>query len=140
MSGRVSVCSIKPNRNEQIDAVIKIKKENRSALYGTVVDENNQPVADAVVKLLQVCGKCIVPLTHTFTDQRGQFLLGPLSPNQRYMLKIFKDNICIRYERINASCYEGNSIESQNGGTAGATNGNGGRCRCRCDCYCNRDC
>lgn len=119
MSGRVSVCSICPKENEQIDAVIKISKERRSCIYGTILDEDGDPVADAVVKLLQVtnCGKGIVPLTHTFTDQYGQFLLGPLCPNQRYMLKIYKDNITIRYEPINASCYEGKCIgvQSRNG-------------------------
>lgn len=110
MSGRVSVCSICPRENEQIDAVIKIGKERRSVIYGTVVDEDNDPVADAVVKLLQICPKGIVPLTHTFTDQYGQFLLGPLYPNQRYMLKVYKDNICIRYESLKTSCYEGKYI------------------------------
>lgn len=126
MSGRVSVCSICPKENEQIDAVIKISKERRSAIYGTIIDEDGQPVSDAVVKLLQVCtercGKGIVPLTHTFTDQFGQFLLGPLCPNQKYMLKIYKDNICIRYEPINASCYVGKCI--------------GVDCDCNCDCDC----
>ena len=113
MSGRVSVCTICPKENEQIDAVIKIKGEKRSCVYGTVLDENEDPVADAVVKLLQVTNKGLVPLTHTFTDQFGQFLLGPLCPNQRYMLKIFKDNITIRYEPICASCYEGKCIGVQ---------------------------
>ena len=109
MSGRVSVCSICPKENQQIDAVVKICKETRSAIYGTVVDEDMEPVADAVVKLLKVsdCGRGIIPLTHTFTDEFGQFLLGPLCPNQRYMLKIYKDSICIKYEEIEAECYEG---------------------------------
>ena len=49
MSGRVSVCSICPKENEQIDAVIRISKEKRSVLYGRVVDECGRPVADAVV-------------------------------------------------------------------------------------------
>lgn len=113
MSGRVSVCSICPKENEQIDAVIRISKERRSCIYGTILDECGEPVADAVVKLLQVCNKGIVPLTHTFTDQYGQFLLGPLCANQKYMLKIYKDNITLRYEPINASCYEGKCIGVQ---------------------------
>ncbi len=130
MSGRVSVCSISPRENEQIDAVIRISKERRSVIYGTVLDECGNPVADAVVKLLQVtnCGKGIVPLTHTFTDQFGQFLLGPLCPNQKYMLKIFKDNITIRYEPITASCYEGKCI-----GVQGQGRSNGSNSRSECD-------
>jgi len=113
MSGRVSVCSICPRENEQIDAVIRISKEKRSCIYGTILDESGKPVKDAVIKLLQVCNKGIVPLTHTFTDQYGQFLMGPLCANQRYMLKIYKDNINIRYEPIDASCYEGKCIGVQ---------------------------
>lgn len=125
MSGRVSVCSICPRENEQIDAVIKINKEKRSVIYGTILDECGNPVADAVVKLLQVCNKGIVPLTHTFTDQYGQFLLGPLCPNQKYMLKIYKDNITLRYESVNASCYEGKCIgvQGRNGSDCGCNSG-----------------
>lgn len=116
MSGRVSVCSICPRENEQIDAVIQIEKENRSVLYGTVIDECRRPVVDAVVKLLKVCDKRIIPLTHTFTDCYGQFLLGPLCPNEKYMLKIYKDNIRIRCEALKSSCFKGRCI--------------GDRCRC----------
>ena len=47
-----------------------------------------------MVKLLKVNDKCDypIPLTHTFTDDNGQFLLGPLCPNTTYMFKDFKDN------------------------------------------------
>ena len=110
MSGRSSMCSICPRENEQIDAVIRIGRENRSAIFGTIIDECGRPVADAVIKLLKVCDKAIIPLTHTFSDCNGQFLLGPLCPNTKYMLKIFKDNIRIRYEPINASCCKGRCI------------------------------
>lgn len=113
MSGRVGVCSICPKENEQIDAVINISKERRSCIYGTILDENREPVADAVVKLLQICDRKIIPLTHTFTDQYGQFLLGPLCPNQRYMLKIYKENVERRCEEINAVCYKGKCIGVQ---------------------------
>ena len=97
MSGKVAVCSVCPRENQQIEAVIKLPVERRAVIHGTVLDANGNPVADAVVKLLQVVDGCKLPcpLTHTFTDQYGQFLLGPLCPNQRYMLKIYKDNICI---------------------------------------------
>lgn len=110
MSGRVSVCSICPKENEQIDAVIRISKEKRSVLYGRVVDECGRPVSDAVVKLLKVDEKCgkIEPLTHTFTDRFGQFLLGPLCPCQKYILKVYKDNVLRSYESLNESCNDSN--------------------------------
>ncbi|SFC34028.1 carboxypeptidase-like regulatory domain-containing protein [Clostridium uliginosum] len=112
MSGRISVCSLNTGENEQIDAVFRLCKDKRCVIYGTVIDEFNAPVADAVVKLLQVtgCNKTPIPLTHTFTDRYGQFLLGPLCPNKKYMLKIYKDNITIRYEQLNANSYEGKCI------------------------------
>ena len=70
MSGRIGNCIFKTGYNEQIDAVVKLPKETRSCIFGTVLDENGLPVADAVVKLLQVNDKCDypIPLTHTFTD------------------------------------------------------------------------
>ena len=94
MSCRLGNCVFKTGCNEQIDATVKLPRETRSCIFGTVVDSAGLPVADAVVKLLQVVDKCEfpVPLTHTFTDDHGQFLLGPLCPNTTYMLKIFSDN------------------------------------------------
>lgn len=110
MSGRVSVCSICPKENEQIDAVIRISKEKRSVLYGRVVDECGRAVEDAVVKLLKVDQKNgrIEPLTHTFTDKFGQFLLGPLCPCQKYIIKVYKDNVLKSYEQLSEGCYDSN--------------------------------
>lgn len=112
MSGKVAVCSVCPKENQQIEAVIKLQKERRACIHGTVVDSCGNPVADAVVKLLQVVEGCKLPcpLTHTFTDQYGQFLLGPLCPNKQYMLKVYKDNIQVKYVPLNVSCYDGKCI------------------------------
>ena len=116
MSGRVSVCSICPKENEQIDAVIRISKEKRSVLYGRVVDECGRPVADAVIKLLKIDQKNgrIEPLTHTFTDRYGQFLLGPLCPCQKYIIKVYKDNVLKSYEPLSEGCYDSNWCIGQN--------------------------
>lgn len=112
MSGKVAVCSVCPRENQQIEAVIKLPVERRAVIHGTVLDSNGNPVADAVVKLLQVVEGCKLPcpLTHTFTDQYGQFLLGPLCPNRRYMLKVYKDNIQVKYLPLEVSCYDGRCI------------------------------
>ena len=112
MSGKVAVCSVCPKKNQQIEAVIKLPEERRAVIHGTVLDANGNPVADAVVKLLQIvdCCKLPVPLTHTFTDQYGQFLLGPLCPDKKYMLKVYKDNIDMKYMPLDVSCYEGKCI------------------------------
>ncbi len=112
MSGKVAVCSVCPKENQQIEAVIKLPVEKRAVIHGTVLDACNKPVADAVVKLLQIVEGCKLPcpLTHTFTDQYGQFLLGPLCPNRRYLLKVYKDNIEVKYMPLDVNCYDGKCI------------------------------
>lgn len=113
MSGRIASCGIKTGCNEQIETVIKLPEEKRSVIFGTVLDSCGNPVVDAVVKLLKVVDGCKYPypLTHTFTDNNGQFLLGPLCPNTKYMLKIYKDNIIIRYaHHLQPDSYEGKCI------------------------------
>lgn len=112
MSGKVAVCSVCPKENQQIEAVIKLPEERRAVIHGTVLDCNGKPVADAVVKLLQVVDGCKLPcpLTHTFTDQFGQFLLGPLCPCKRYIIKVYKDNVRIKYMPLESSSYEGTCI------------------------------
>jgi len=53
MGYKLTKFSIVPCENEQIDAVIKVCKENRSVFYGVVLDECDEPIEDAVVKLLE---------------------------------------------------------------------------------------
>lgn len=140
MSGKVAVCSVCPKENQQIEAVIKLPVEKRACIHGTVLDANGNPVSDAVVKLLQVVDGCKLPcpLTHTFTDQYGQFLLGPLCPNRKYMLKIYKDNIQVKYMPLDVSCYEGKCIginqTSNNGNNNNGNNNNGNNCKSDCNC------
>lgn len=114
MSGRIGTCTFKPGPNEQIDAIARLPRENRSCIFGTVLDEFNQPVVDAVVKLLEVVeGKCYpLPITHTFTDENGQFLLGPLCPNRTYMLKIFSDNVNIVRKVLKLKCHKGSCLSA----------------------------
>lgn len=130
MSGKVAICSVCPKENQQIEALIKLPEENRAVIHGTVLDANGNPVADAVVKLLQIvdCCKLPVPLTHTFTDQYGQFLLGPLCPDKKYILKVYKDNIKMKYVPLDVDCYEGKCI--------GVSCKN--KCHSNCDCDCDK--
>lgn len=116
MSGKIAVCSICPRENQQIEALIKLPDEDRAVIHGTVLDSNGNPVCDAVIKLFQIVEGCKlpVPLTHTFTDQYGQFLLGPLCPCKKYMIKVYKDNIKIRYMPLDVDCYEGKCIGTDN--------------------------
>ena len=90
MGYKLTKFSIVPCENEQIDAVIKVCEENRSVFYGVVLNECNEPVEDAVVKLLEVNKDgCLEPKYHTFTDEDGQFLFGPLCPGIEYVIKVW---------------------------------------------------
>lgn len=88
-----------PGENEQVEALIKVPEERRSIIHGTVLDKSNKPVKDAVVKLLMLKDPSnpatICPITHTFTDEYGQFLFGPLCPSKCYILKVWFNDVTI---------------------------------------------
>ena len=127
MSGRLGNCIFKTGCNQQIDAIAKLPRETRSCIFGTVLDDCGQPVVDAVVKLIQVVDSCDypIPLTHTFTDDNGQFLLGPLCPNTTYMLKIYSDNVQIVHKRLKVNCFNGSCISAENLSNEGNNSGCG---------------
>lgn len=85
-----------PEKNEQLDVVIKVPQEPRSVIHGVVKNYKNEVVKDAVVKLFREKRKdpCdLEPITHTFTDEWGHFLFGPLEPNQKYVIKVWIEDI-----------------------------------------------
>jgi hypothetical protein len=100
MGSRLVKFSFTPGENEQIEAVVKVPEERRSIIHGTVKDHKNRNVKDAVVKLFEVSGpneECrLKPITHTFTDDCGQFLFGPLIACKQYVIKVWINNIKIR--------------------------------------------
>lgn len=105
-----------PEENEQIDAIIKVPKEPRSVIHGVVLDDCNKPKKDAVVKLLKESKhdpKRLEPITHTFTDEHGQFLFGPLCPHVKYIVKVWINHvktreIVIKPEDCDDDCIEDN--------------------------------
>lgn len=85
---------------EQKEVALKVKRDDRGLILGVVVDEWGRVVKDAAVKLFEVEKKNsknaeLSPLTHTFTDEFGQFIFGPLCPDKTYAIKIFVNNTCI---------------------------------------------
>ena len=100
MGSRMVRFSFTPGENEQIEAVVKLPEEKRSVIHGIVKDHKNRIVKDAVVKLFEVQDlneKCsLKPITHTFTDDCGQFLFGPLIACKHYAIKVWINNIKIR--------------------------------------------
>ncbi|MBX7394963.1 carboxypeptidase-like regulatory domain-containing protein [Clostridium chauvoei] len=138
MSGRIASCPLTTGVNEQIEAVVRLPEEKRSVIFGTVLDPNGNPVPDAVVKLLKVVDGCKYPypLTHTFTDCYGQFLLGPLCPNTKYMLKIYKDNINIKFTTLQPNPYNGQCL----GKNVCESNPEPENPPCGCGCGCGCGC
>lgn len=82
---------------KQFDLDIVVPEDNRGVLYGVVRDCYQEPVKDAVVKLIEVdCEKGKEerkPVTHTFTDEDGEFVFGPLCPDKKYEVQIWVNRV-----------------------------------------------
>ena len=109
---------------KQFDLDITLPEDNRDVIYGVVKNCFKEPVSDAVVKLVEVvydCGKDERrPIGHTFTDEEGEFVFGPLCPGKKYALQIWvndtrKIKICTK------CCHEGRCLKGE-------------KCE-KCDCF-----
>ena len=91
---------------KQYDIDITLPEDNRSVIYGIIKDAYDEPVRDAVVKLIEVekdCGKEVrKPVSHTFTDKEGEFVFGPLCANKFYEVQVWANNV--KHKKICASC------------------------------------
>lgn len=104
---------------KQYDLDITLPEDNRGVIYGIVKDCYQEPVCDAVVKLIEVvcdCGKEERrPVSHTFTDKNGEFVFGPLCPNRFYEIQIWVDEvkhckICTKVEH-EGDCLKGVKLD-----------------------------
>jgi hypothetical protein len=81
----------------QFDLEVTIPEDKRDVIYGIIKDCYKEPVNDAVVKLIEVCyrGKeeYRLPVSHTFTDDEGRFVFGPLCPDRSYEIQIWANNV-----------------------------------------------
>ena len=91
---------------KQYDIDIHLPEDNRSVIYGVIKDCYDEPVADAVVKLIELekDGKKIErkPVTHTITDKQGQFVFGPLCANKFYEIEIWANKV--KHNKICTTC------------------------------------
>lgn len=82
---------------KQFDLEINIPEDNRNVIYGVVKDCYGEPICDAVVKLIEVVYECENeerrPVSHTFTDENGEFVFGPLCANRFYEIQIWVDRV-----------------------------------------------
>ena len=92
---------------KQFDLDIVLPEDNRGVLFGTVKDCYNEPVKDAVVKLIEIdfeCGKEErKPVSHTFTDKNGEFVFGPLCPDKKYDLQIWVNKV--KHIKVCGKCH-----------------------------------
>ena len=108
----MSVFQFTTKENEQIETIVQLPKEPRSVIHGVVKDWEDKIVKNAVVKLFEVKYSSNItelkPLTHTFTDEEGQFVFGPLTPNKQYVIKVWVNNVEIRHINLEKEDYEEN--------------------------------
>ena len=92
---------------KQFDLDIVLPEDNRDVIYGVVKNCFKEPVDNAVVKLVEiVCEKGKEerrPIGHTFTDEDGEFVFGPLCPNREYAIQIWVNNT--KKIKICAKCH-----------------------------------
>lgn len=92
---------------KQYDIDIHLPEDNRSVIYGVIKDCYDEPVKDAVVKLIEVDKDCKKeerkPVTHTFTDKEGQFVFGPLCANKFYEIEIWANKV--KHNKICTTCH-----------------------------------
>ena len=93
-------------KGKQYDIEITLPEDKRNVIYGVVLDDCKDPVENAVVKLIEVDYKMgketRKPVSHTFTDEEGEFVFGPLCPDKEYAIQIWKDEV--RHQKICAKC------------------------------------
>ena len=110
---------------KQFDLKIKLPKDDRDLIYGVVTDYLKNPIKDAAVKLVEIvdeCDKKRLPVAHTFTDENGEFVFGPLCPGKKYGIQIWVNDT--KQIKICAKCFvEGDCLK-----------GNKNK---KCDCFVN---
>lgn len=83
---------------KQFDIDIVLPEDNRNVIYGTIKNRYKDPIKDAVVKLVEIVigkdgMKRRIPVTHTFTDENGEFVFGPLCPDKEYAISIWVNDV-----------------------------------------------
>ena len=91
---------------KQFDIDITLPEDNRNVIYGVIKDCYKEPICNAVVKLIEVDCKCgkeeRKPVAHTFTNEDGEFVFGPLCPNKSYEVNVWVNKV--KHVKICAKC------------------------------------
>ena len=100
----------------QFDLDIVLPEDDKSIIFGTIKDCKGCPIKDAVVSLVEVgCKEGRTPVAHTFTNDCGEFLFGPLCEDKKYDVQIWVKNvkhikICARPEH-ERECLQGSFLD-----------------------------
>lgn len=99
---------------KQFDIDITLPEDNRNVIYGVIKDCYKEPICNAVVKLIEIdfeCGKeKRKPVAHTFTNDSGEFVFGPLCPNKSYEINVWVNKV--KHLKICAKCkHEGECLK-----------------------------
>lgn len=82
---------------KQFDVEINLPEDERNVIYGVIKDCYHEPIRDAVVKLVEIdCEKgeeIRKPVSHTFTDEYGEFVFGPLCPDKKYAIDVWVNRV-----------------------------------------------
>lgn len=91
----------RPGEGELIETVVHLNPERDSSIHGYVRDSEGRAIFEALVMLFKTGENDELTFhTQTFTDEMGQFIFGPLTPGQLYMIKVFKNAVKIRELQI----------------------------------------
>lgn len=85
-----------PDKNERIEAVVTVPKEQRAIVHGTVYDIDGNRVPDAVIRLFACCGDKLEPVADTFADGDGEFVFGPVEAEKSYIVKVYVNGVTLR--------------------------------------------
>ena len=105
---------------KQYDIDINLPEDNRNVIFGVIKDRYDDPVKDAVVKLVEVDyekgEKIRKPVSHTFTNEYGEFVFGPLCPDRKYAIdvwvnKVKTHKVCAKADR-KGKCLKGVKVDA----------------------------
>lgn len=86
----------RPGEGELIETTLRASPDQRSAIYGTVLDSGDRPVPDALVLLFDGSEEEPRLLNQLFTNERGQFAFGPLTPARLHFIRVYKNDVKLR--------------------------------------------
>lgn len=104
---------------KQFDIDINLPEDNRNVIFGIIKDSCDEPVKDAVVKLIEVVYEKgeeeRKPVSHTFTNEHGEFVFGPLCPDRKYAIDIWVNRVkhvklCSKCQH-KGKCLKGKDLE-----------------------------